>query len=410
VVGLDSSDSRKRLLVLGAGPAQLGLLRAARARALRVVVCDRDPAALGLRYADRHARVSVEDEQAVEEVARAEAVDGLIAPGIDWPVAIAARVASRLGLPHPIDPETAAVAVSKRRQRERFDEHGVPQPAWRLVSSTEVEVEAELPCVVKPPDRQGQVAISLVRVRRDLGPALEAALAASRSGVALVEELVAGPEVTVNAFSVAGRFHSLTVTDRLTAEPPAFGVALAHAWPSEADVEAAVDAARRAAEAVGIRDGPTYTQIRLGAEGPRVIELAARLGGGHDAELCDAALGIDLNALALAAALGRSVGIPSARPAGGACVRFLVAPPGRLSAVDGVRAALELEGVLDAVPYRPPGWRFGPLRAGPDRAGFVLARGDSRAKAVGRAERAAAAIRFRVEPEHGGRRPGGDRK
>ena len=36
----------------------------------------------------------------------------------------------------------------------------------------------------------------------------------------------------MNAVSIDGVFHPLTVTDRLTAEPPAFGVALAHAWPS----------------------------------------------------------------------------------------------------------------------------------------------------------------------------------
>jgi biotin carboxylase len=127
-----------------------------------------------------------------------------------------------------------------------------------------------------------------------------------------------------------------------------------------------------------------------------VIELAARLGGGHDAELCDAALGIDLNALALAAAFGRRVRVPEARPAGGACISFLVAPPGRLEAVEGVGEALALPGILDAVPYRPPGHEFGPLRAGNDRAGFVLARGDSRAEALARAEAAAERIRFVV--------------
>ena len=58
-------------------------------------------------------------------------------------------------------------------------------------------------------------------------PAVEAAIEASRNASCLVEEWVDGPEVTVNAFSVDGRFEPLTVTDRLTAEPPAFGVALA---------------------------------------------------------------------------------------------------------------------------------------------------------------------------------------
>jgi biotin carboxylase len=397
VVGVDPPDARRRLLVLGAGPAQLGLLRAARDRGLVVVVCDRDEDAIGIRLADRHARVSTEDEAGIEDVARAEGVAGIVAPGNDWPVLVAARVAARLGLPHPVSPETAELTVSKTRQRERFGAAGVPQPAWRAVAAASSADEAVLPAVVKPADRQGQVGISLVRSAPDLAPAVEAAVAASRSGEALVEELAAGPEVTVNGFSVGGRFSALTVTDRVVAEPPAFGVALAHVWPSGTAVEQAVAAAGRAAEALGVRDGPTYTQIRMGPDGPRVIELAARLGGGHDAELCEAALGIDLNALTLAAALGRGVHVPDARPSGGACVRFLVAPQGRLAGVDGVREALELDGVLDAVPYRPPGWTFGPLRVGADRAGFVLARGASREEALGRAERAAECIRFRVD-------------
>ena len=328
-------------------------------------------------------------------MARSEGVAGVIAPGIDWPVAIAARVAARLGLPHPVPPEVAEATVSKVRQRETFDVTGVPQPAWRLVSSEDEQVE--VPCVVKPPDRQGQIGVSLVREPGELRRALAQAIAASRSGAALVEEWIDGPEVTVNGFSTDGRFRALTITDRLTAEPPAFGVALAHTWPSTQAVEAAVDAAERAAAALGVRDGPTYTQLRMSVEGPRVIELAARLGGGHDADLCAAALGIDLNALALAGALGRRVEVPPARPAGGACVAFLVPPPGVLRTVEGLEEAREVAGVLDVVTYRPPGWTFVPLRVGADRAGFVLARGDSREDALTAAARAADRIRFTVD-------------
>jgi biotin carboxylase len=393
-VGVDTPDARRRLLVIGAGPAQVGLLRAARARAFSVVVCDQDPAAVGLDFADRHALVSTEDEAGIEEVARAEAVEGLIAPGIDWPVAIAARVAARLALPHPIVPESAEAAVSKLRQRELFAAHDVPQPRWARVTSPEQATEAGFPCVVKPPDRQGQKGVELVRRSEELRPAVEGALAESRHGEALVEEYVDGPEVTVNAFSVNGRFHPLTVTDRLTADLPAFGVALAHIWPSQHEV---ADVARQAAEALGIRNGPTYTQIRVGPDGARVIELAARLGGGHDAELCDAALGIDLNALAIAAALGRRSRLPEPRPAGGACVSFLVPPAGRLERVEGLEEARGVEGVLDVLVYRRPGWTFVPLRRGADRAGFILARADSREDALERAARATERIRFHVD-------------
>ena len=208
------------------------------------------------------------------------------------------------------------------------------------------------------------------------------------------------------AISVAGTFLPLAVNDRLTAEPPAFGVALAHVWPSSHATEAAAAAARAAAASLGVRDGPTYTQVRLGAAGPAVIELAARLGGGHDAELVEAATGVQLNELAIRFALGEDVD-PEARNSllhgpdrvGGGCVAFLVPPEGVLRDVEGVDGAAATEGVRWVRAYRRPGWRFGPFRRGADRAGAVLAVGSSAEQALERGRRAAEAVRFLVDAD-----------
>jgi len=380
------------------------LLEAAHDRGLHVIAVDREPRAPGFRYADRRAIVSVEDEPAIDRLASAERIDGVVAPGIDFPVAIAARVAARLGIAHPLEPPTAQAATSKLRQRERFAEAGVPHAGYRVCSSlaeaTAAAAELGFPCVVKAPDLQGQKGLGLVQDAGGLAEVFDEARGLSRSSVVLVEELVAGRELTVNAFSVDGRFHPLTVTDRIVAEPPAFGVALAHVWPSDLaseELAAVVQVAEAAAEAIGVRQGPTYTQVLVGVDGPRVGELAARLGGGHDAELCESALGVDLNGLTIAAALGERLYdgafVPDER-AGGACVRFLVPEPGLLEAVEGLEEAGRLNGVVWVRSYREPGHEFGPLRRGADRAGAVLAVGGSRKEAVERAERAAGRIRF----------------
>ena len=111
-----------------------------------------------------------------------------------------------------------------------------------------------------------------------------------------------------------------------------------------------------------------------------VIEVAARLGGGHDAELVEAAVGIDLNGLAIAAALGEALTVPEpAARAGGAVTRFLVAPPGVLERVDvpaGVQARI----------YREPGFVFAPLTRGSDRAGALLVVAGSREQALAQAD------------------------
>jgi biotin carboxylase len=404
VVEGGTSAGAKRLLVLGAGPAQLGLLEAARERDLYVIAVDRDPLAPGFRFADRRAIVSVEDEPAVDRLAAAERVDGLIAPGIDYPGAGAARIAERLGIAHPLDPTTAQIATSKLRQRERFREAGVTHTPYRVCASVQEAVRAagELgyPCVVKAPDLQGQKGLTLVAGPAELAAAFELARGLARGGVVLVERLVGDREVTVNGFSVEGRFHALAVTDRILAEPPAFGVALAHVWPCDlpkGQLAEIVDLAAAAARSVGVTNGPTYTQVLVGPDGPHVGELAARLGGGHDAELCQAALGIDLNGLALAAALGEAVAdeqLVLAETAGGACVRFLVPEPGILASIEGVESAEGSAGVVWVRTYREPGHEFAPLRRGADRAGAVLAVGRTRREAAARAGRAAGRVRL----------------
>ncbi|MEO9177064.1 MAG: carboxylase, partial [Gaiellales bacterium] len=150
--------------------------------------------------------------------------------------------------------------------------------------------------------------------------------------------------------------------------------------------------------ALGIERGPVYVQLVLAADGPRVMEVAARLGGGHDAELCLAATGVDLAALAVRAALGDELSpaemVPRFRH--GAIVRFLIGPPGELVAVEGIDAALEVPGVLDVQPYRRAGELLATLAVGADRAGFVLAGGPDRAAAEAAADRAAELVRFRT--------------
>ena len=84
--------------------------------------------------------------------------------------------------------------------------------------------------------------------------------------------------------------------------------------------------------------------------------------------------------------------------AGGACVRFLVAPPGALVEVRGLDAVRDVAGVRAVHAYRSPGHRFGELRRASDRAGAVLATGATREEARAAAAEAAACVEFVTEP------------
>jgi hypothetical protein len=236
-----------RLLVLGAGAT--GLIAAARARGLHVVAVDRDPRAAGFALAHRRAILCPDDEPALERLVEAERIDGVIATGRE--TGAAARIAARFRLPHPHSPETAVLLGSRLRQHERLRDAGVPQVRWALVTQA---AEAGFPCVVTPQDRKG---------RR------------------LAEEAPGAAEVTVTACSAGGELHPL-----LGSGP-------------------AAALARRAAEALGVTDGVTSTCLRLGVDGPRVVDVRGHAGD-REAELCRLLHGVDVHALALDAALGEA--------------------------------------------------------------------------------------------------------
>ena len=197
-----------------------------------------------------------------------------------------------------------------------------------------------------------------------------------------------GAEVTVNGFSVDGRHIAVAVTarDHFDGAP---GVAQRHVYPSGQDDADAAAAAGAAVAALGIEQGPTYVQLIMSPDGPRIMEVAARLGGGHDSEICRLAAGADLAAAAVRAAVGERVAAEQVTPhPEGACViEFLRAPEGELVAT---------AGPPEATFYHAPGHRYGPLRTATDRAGYVIAQGESRSEALDRARAAVQRVQIDI--------------
>jgi hypothetical protein len=105
--------------------------------------------------------------------------------------------------------------------------------------------------------------------------------------------------------------------------------------------------------------------------------------------------------LAVASALGEPVQPHELEPttiAGGACVRFLVAPRGVLAEVDGIESAFTVPGVRAIRIYRKPGHVFDELLRASDRAGSIVATGRTREDAEAAAAESARRIRFVAAP------------
>ena len=397
-----------KVLIVGCGFPQLGLLRAARELGLFVVGADANPRSIGAAVCDEFREASTHDADAIVGIARDEKVDGVTTCGSELSLRTTAQAAATLGLPFYGDEATVERCQAKDRMREAYRAGGAPIPEFAVTRSFDEIArfvdEQGLPVVLKPSRGWGQRGVSKVERQDELEGAYERARAASEGGLVLVEEFVAGDEFSVNAYTLGGSTTVCSVTERvITQYPDPPGITFAEWYPSgldrarEAD---AVEAALAGIRALGIRRGPTYTQLRMGPKGARIVETAYRLGGGLDPDVALLASGISLFRKILGVALGNTEweqsGPEKPRHAG-AIGKFLVGRPGRVVRISGLDEARAMPGVVGAEVYVTIGSTVHKLTDGSKRVGHVLVVGDGRDDANERAARAAAAIRIETE-------------
>ena len=397
------------LVVLGAGLSQRPLIRRAKERGLTTCVVDGRTDRPAAADADTFVHQDFSDVPGTIAALAAAGVEalGVCSMGSEQAVVPGARLAEALGLPGLPVP-AALAATDKVVQRGLYRDHGVPSagfaPARSLADALAAYDALGPRVIIKPTDGAAQRGVSDVQSRDEVALAVEHALRESRSGELIVEEHLSGLEYTVNAFVLGGVFHPVSVTLRELAPAPAVCICVAHRHPcgrSGEEIALIVDVVRRAALAIGIDAAPVYAQVRFGADGPRMIECGARLGGGSDAQLAQLVVGVDLMETVLDAALGLLDGenlAPRAMPEPHGHSRFVIpTAPGRIVRAD-EGAVRELPGVHDVGFFHHAGQIAPPLWSASGRLGVLLMTATSDAELDARTADALAALNVIIEP------------
>ncbi|MFI8950117.1 ATP-grasp domain-containing protein [Streptomyces sp. NPDC053750] len=246
------------------------------------------------------------------------AFDGVLT-SCDYYLPAVARIAAHLGLPGP-GAEAVEHACRKDATRRVLAAAAVPGPRFAVheewADLTRAAAEIGYPLVAKPVDLCAGMFVRRVDDEAELAAAVRAladfpvnARGQRRAPAVLLEELLDGPEVSVETVSHAGAVQVVGVTDKSVGGAPAF-VETGHMFPAAltpADTEAAEQTALHALKALGLTDGVVaHTEIKLTSAGPRVVEVNPRPAGNRITELVRHVTGIDLAAAFVDVSLGRA--------------------------------------------------------------------------------------------------------
>jgi hypothetical protein len=325
-------------------------------------------------------------EWSAQQIAERGPFDAII-PVDDGGVMIAAIAAAALGLPHS-SAQAVAATRDKAAMRRLFADAGVPQPAYRVVTTADdlgaAATDLGFPVVIKPVslsasqgvirvDRPGDLDETAQRVRHI------AAESGRSDATLLVEEYVPGAEVALEAMVADGKLIPLAMLDKPDPlDGPYFEetMFITPSRHSPATQDAIVHVVDAATAALGLAEGPVHAEARLGPAGVRMLELAARPIGG----LCSRALEFGMLGSSLETVLVRHAlrlpqgGLDPAAPASG--VMMIPVPrEGQLGAIAGLDAARGVAGVTGVEITVPPGEQLRPLPEGNRYLGFIFARG-----------------------------------
>ncbi|GGN20112.1 biotin carboxylase [Actinoplanes campanulatus] len=277
-----------------------------------------------------------------------------------------------------------------------------PVPAAALGDVTDLAAFAArhgTPAVVKPVDGVGSLAV----VRLDRPGDVDSVWSRARRATGrplMAEGYLDGPEISVEAFTFGpGDHRVLAITDKLVG---ANFVEVGHTVPARL---APGDAARVEAltvaflDVVGLTEGPSHTEIKLTADGPRIVESHNRVGGDKIADLVRLTTGVDPVTLSFAWPLGLADRPPAgAVPRAGAAIRFLTPAPGRVRAVRDLDRVRAEPSVVAAEVTVAPGDVVPELARSDSRAGYVIARAADADRAAVLAQRHAATITIDTVP------------
>jgi len=282
---------KETIIILGAGVMQGPAIRIAKELKLTTIALDGSSNAPCISMADRFEKIDLKDKEGIETFARSILNNtdrlGIMTAGTDFSASVA-WVSEKLNLPG-IPYEAALNASDKSRMRACFKKASLPSPDFITITAGDdlSNIALPFPLVIKPVDNMGSRGCRRVNCTKELKEAAKIAIGFSRSGRAIVESYMEGPEFSVDAIIYHGEITICGLADRHIFFPPYF-IEMGHTMPTIIEKEKQdqiLDTFCDGIRALGLAEkdniGAAKGDIKLTNLMPMIGEIAARLSGGY---------------------------------------------------------------------------------------------------------------------------------
>jgi biotin carboxylase len=453
---------KEAIIILGAGVMQGPALTIAKELGFYAIALDGSKEAPCIPLADRFEQIDLKDKEGIESFARSlqSKYDriGIMTAGTDFSASVA-WVAEKLGLPG-IPYETALNASDKGRMRACFKTANLPSPDYITITTEEFsrrDAEARrtrrglrgdserdsnkdtkiispffsssassalsaspresisqssltdpslsFPLVIKPVDNMGSRGCRRIDRIEDFAEAAKTAIAFSRSGRAIVESYMDGPEFSVDAIVYHGEITICGLADRHIFFPPYF-IEMGHTMPTiiesskqEAMLKTFCEGVRALGLADGANIGAAKGDIKLTARGPMIGEIAARLSGGYmSGWTYPYSSGAQPIKAAILAAMGRPPEGLTPTKTWTCAERAFISIPGTVKSIHGLNEAEKLPHINKLFTRIKEGSKVSFPENNVTKCGNIIASAGDRETACKAAEKAARAVLIHLDP------------
>lgn len=398
----------KTIIMIGAGVEQVPGIKLARKMGLFVIAADRQQKAPGFKYADEFAVISTYDVENMVQFAikynRKRKIDGVMTVASDVPLTVAS-VANALGLPGN-SIKTAKLASNKLLMKRRFAKDGVSIPKFSGVKNVkeikEFIKKYRYPVVLKPVDSRGARGVLRLTGGVNLEWAFKKSKGESPTKQVMIEKFLNGLQISSESIIYDDCFITPGLSNRNYEYLEKFSPYIIE---NGGDLPACLSKRQqlkvdelliKAAKSLGIKRGSLKGDIVYTKDGPKVIEIAARLSGGWFAtDEIPLSTGVNIVKAVINMSLGIKPDFKKLVPVYQKYVtqRYIFSDEGRIIKISGLAKARKLSNVKKIGINIGQGRIVGEINNHTKRTGFVITVADTRRKSIAAAKKAVSLIK-----------------